>query len=224
MIVIIRGHIRNAFNTHHLKFFVHQIYSIYPNLHIYIHTWSIYSSNTSWRTIEQNDKIVTKDDIYKYFKGFEYLIKHIIIDDDTNIKLIGNLKGNICNTCCPIIGWKKYLCGKYKIVDYLKKNNLPLNEPIINFRFDLFDNSFTFKKKQIINFINNFANMNFKKNKFMFNHEERGIDNIYIGNLSTMHKLLYKLHHDLDKIIENNDEIINQEFLFFRTNEILFKT
>ena len=44
--------------------------------------------------------------------------ENIIIDDDATIQLIGNLNGNINNGPMPIIGWKNYWYGKYKIIEY----------------------------------------------------------------------------------------------------------
>jgi len=42
--------------------------------------------------------------------------------DDSKINLIGNLYGNINNGPMPIIGWKNYWYGKYKIINYLHEN------------------------------------------------------------------------------------------------------
>ena len=81
-------------------------------------------------------------------------IQHIIIDNDKDNKLIGNLDGTINHGPMPIIGWKNYWCGKYKIIDYIY--NQPQychDETVINMRFDLFSNSNNFDKNLIIDFI-----------------------------------------------------------------------
>ena len=85
MILIIRGHIRKSFENKQFYNFIKKIYEIYPTLEIYIHTWSIFANNISWREIEVNDNIVTEDTIYTYFDDLKHLIKNIIIDDDTKI-------------------------------------------------------------------------------------------------------------------------------------------
>ncbi len=69
--------------------------NIQPNIKIYILTWNIQSNSLSWRIIETDNRIVTNQIIYEYFKDFKDLIKHIIIDDDKNIKLIGNFDGKV---------------------------------------------------------------------------------------------------------------------------------
>ena len=107
IIIILRGHIRKSFDDDKLYNLIKKINLIY-NIHIYIHTWNIQQTNVSWRPIEKIDNIITKESIYNYFKDLSFLIKHIIIDDDTKIKLIGNLEGTI-GTICPLIGWKRYI-------------------------------------------------------------------------------------------------------------------
>ena len=64
------------------RFEDYEIYKIDNNLQIYIHTWNIFSNNISWRKIEADNKIVTKEIIEDYFNILSRLIKHIIIDDD----------------------------------------------------------------------------------------------------------------------------------------------
>ena len=113
MILIIRGHIRQSFETSNLIDFIKSIHHIFPDIKIYIHTWNIFSNNLSWRPIQINNTIVTEEIIYNYFGELKHLIKHIIIDNDSNIKLIGNLHGRI-NGSMPIHGWKNYWYGKYK--------------------------------------------------------------------------------------------------------------
>ena len=138
IIIILRGHIRSSFDDDKLYNLIKKIDQIY-NIHIYIHTWNIQQSNISWRNIKEINNIITKEVIFNYFKDLSHLIKHIIIEDDKNIKLIGNLTGTI-GPRCPVLGWKRYLYGLYQIINYVKDNVRP-NEFIINMRFDIFSNS-----------------------------------------------------------------------------------
>ena len=95
MILIIRGHIRNAFKTQNLYNLIEMLYNIFPELNIFIHTWNIFSNNISWREIPINGEIVSEDIICNYFGKLNNCIKHIIIEDDKNIRLHGNLEGTI---------------------------------------------------------------------------------------------------------------------------------
>ena len=79
---------------------------------------------------------------------------------------------------------------------------------IINCRFDVMSNSNNFDKAFIVNFIKNNSKTIFTKNIFLFNHECNGIDNIYIGNINTLYKLISKFFYELDDIlIKNNKEV-----------------
>ncbi len=228
MILILRGHIRNSFNNLKLYNLINQIYSdIDKDINIYIHTWNIFANNISWRQIESNNTIVTEEIIYNYFKDLKHLIKHIIIDDDTNIELIGNTDGNINNGPTPLLGWKNYWYGKYQIINYIYNHLTPdeYNTKCINMRFDLLD--LTGKNIQldsvIIYFLKKNTEMNdIKKNIFTKNVEHEGIDNIYIGNIDTIFKLTHHFYYYLDDILLKHTDTINQEKFVFRENELLF--
>lgn len=222
MILIIRGHIRNSFESKDLYNLIEELYNLFPDLKIFIHSWNIFANNISWRKININNNIVNEEIIYNYFDKLNPCIKHIIIDDDKNIQLNGNLVGNINNGPMPIIGWKNYWYGKYKIIDYIYNNCNCNDEMVINFRFDIFNNSNSFNKKIIIDFIKNNSNITFKKNIFLFNKEKNGIDNIYIGNVNTMYKLNNKFFYELDDILKKNSNVKNQERLVYRINSQLF--
>lgn len=225
MILIIRGHIRNSFDTKKLYNLVKEIYSIFPDLKIFIHTWNIFANNISWRPINANEQSVNNEIIYEYFDDLKHLIKNIIIDDDTKINLIGNLYGKINNGCMPIIGWKNYWYGKHKIIDHIynANANIDQNEMIINFRFDIMCNSNSFDEEVIVNFIKNNSKIVFTKNIFLFNDEKHyGIDNIYIGNINTMYKLSNKFFYELDDILIKNNDTVHQEYLVYRINNTLF--
>ena len=224
MILVIRGHIRKSFETKQLYDLVKELHVIFPDLKIFIHTWSIFSNNICWRDIPFNGQNVNDNIIYDYFDDLKHLIKHIIIDDDSKINLIGNLCGNINNGPMPIIGWKNYWYGKYKIIDYLYNNiDIDKNEMIVNFRFDVLDNSNSFDKSCILTFIKDNSETIFTKNIFLFNDEDHtGIDNIYIGNIDTLYKLTKKFFYELDDILIKNNDIMNQEKLVYRINNNLF--
>lgn len=222
MILIIRGHIRKSFEKKELYNLVKKLHIMIPDVKIFIHTWNIFSNNISWRKININNKSVNEKIIYDYFGDLKHLIKHIIIDDDSKIKLIGNLCGNINNGRMPIIGWKNYWYGKYKIIDYLHNINIDENEMVVNCRFDVMNNSNNLNENIIVNFIKNNSKTIFTKNVFLYNCEKNGIDNIYIGNINTQYKLISKFFYELDYILIENNNTINQERLVYRINNILF--
>ena len=222
MIIVIRGHVRNSFETNQLYNFIEELHNIYPDLKIFIHTWNIFANNISWRNIDVNSAQVNEERINNYFGKLSNCIKHIIIDNDKDIKLIGNLVGTINNGPMPIIGWKNYWYGKYKIIDYIYNQQKYDEETVVNLRFDLFSNSNNFDKNLIIDFIKKNNEIKFTKNQFLFDYEANGIDNIYIGNINTMYKLTNKFFYELDDILCKNNNTRNQERLVYRINEQIF--
>ena len=221
MILMVRGHIRNSFETKDFYLLVKELHEMYPDLKIFIHTWNIFANNISHRPIIVNNQNVDNQIIYDYFDDLKNLIQNIIIDDDSKINLIGNVSGNI--GCNPMIGWKNYWYGKYRAIEDISNKNINKNEIVVNLRFDIMNNSISFSKDKIVDFIKNNSEVIFTKNAFIFDNEQNfGIDNIYIGNIETMHKLTNKFFYELDEILIQNQNIGAPEYLVYRVNNALF--
>jgi hypothetical protein len=218
MILVLRGHIRDAFQTKYLKHLIKNIYEIDPQLQIYIHTWNVFSNNISWRRIESNNTRVSTNTIYNYFGELSPLIKYIMIDDDSKIQLIGNVSGKINDYKMPILGWKNYWYGKFQIINYLYLQNI--QGTIINMRFDIMVNKCNrLTNDQIIPFIRKNKNNEFTKNKFIYDEEHSGIDNIYMGNIHTMYKLTHRFYYHLDDILQTHHQNVQENLVFIVNNE-----
>ena len=218
IIIILRGHIRNSFDDDRLYNLIKKI-SLNYKITIFIHTWNIQQSSISWRKVDQINNIITIDTINNYFKDLTPLIKNIIIDDDKKIKLIGKTEGTIGLTC-PLIGWKRYIYGLYTSINNVR--NYTTKDFIINLRFDILSNSNIISEEQLINFINDNVNNVFKKNIFIYNKLQFGLDNAFCGDSTTMYKLCKYFNENLDYIVSKNKFISNQEFLLFIENELIF--
>ena len=156
------------------------------------------------------------------FDDMKGLIQEIIIEDDKTINVIGDIDGTIKNMRVPILGWKYYCHGVYKITECVYKK-IDVNEFVINTRFDVLDNSYSFKEDQIIHFIQKNIGKKCKKNVFISEQEILGIDNIYIGTVATVYTLVRPFQFELDNIIRKYNDVRNPEFLFFRMNNDLFE-
>jgi len=222
MIVILRGHIRNSFNDLQLYNFIKYLTQKYV-LDIYIHTWSIKQNNISWRIINNDFTEINKKYIKDYFKDLFKFVRKIIIEDEITINLLGNLNGKILSSKTSILGWKRYIYGQYKMLEYINDLIENKNDFVLNTRFDLFTNSYVFPFDEIIFFINNNYKKSFTKNLFLRNGEYCGIDNIILGNISTNFLLFSYLNFNLDKIIlDENQNLIHPEFIISRVNNKLF--
>jgi len=192
----------------------------YP-IEFYIHTWNVQSSSTSWRHVEQNNEPVTEERIHNYFRDLSKFIKHIIIDDDSKVELIGKTDGLIARSLAPLKGWKYYWYGKYKICEFLFNNIDPNVKPVVSMRFDVFGNSVGFSSDQILNFIAKYKDHNFKTNAFVTEGSYIGCDNLYMGSISTMYHLTKQFHYDMDRILDANQHIGNQELLAPIINQLI---
>jgi len=223
MILVLRGHIRESFKNNDLLHLIKNIYKICPDLSIYIHTWDVISNNISWRKIKENKNIVNNELIYDYFREVKSLIKHIIIENDKNVILCGKKTGQLFNCNMPIVGWKNYWYGKYKIINYLHENIENKNTAIINCRFDVLQNSYSIYENNILRFIYTNKNTEFVGNEFIFDTTTEGIDNIYMGSVKTMYILTQCFHTDLDKISSMFPQLKNQEYSVFILNNFILK-
>jgi len=227
MIILLRGHIRNAFETRDLYNLIKDIKNLHDSLEIYIHTWIIYSSNLSWRPIKTDIREVKERKIVNYFADLSIYIKKIIIEDDTKIVLIGSKTGLICSSKCPLIGWKYMWHGIYNGIKHIKEANTK-EQYVINMRFDILNNSFSKTHAEIMEFYCFNSNIKeFKKNIFYNNKIEgikhiRGIDNFYIGSINTMFTLIEHFYSNLDSILVYYPSNKCQESLVYLENEKIF--
>lgn len=242
MIIIIRGHIRNALDGPELYNLVHELSNQYP-VSVYIHTWNVKRSELSWREMHADNTVVTEDTICDYFGDSRCLIRHIIIDDETTVPLMGNTRGNIGIGSCPLLAWKYYWYGKYKIMDYILKTvtrengtgtaqPLQYSDPALNLRFDFFAVYGNGKEKgktscktsitSTLDFIRSCPERT-TINTFRRYDVFRGIDNIYMGNIDTMYDLANRFHTKLDSILAKpeNVNVVYQEFLVYNETKTM---
>jgi hypothetical protein len=217
MKLIIRGHIRNAFETDQLCHLVQRLCVLFPTLTLFIHTWNVFANDLSHRHIRRNDANVSEQTIRAYFGPWAERIRCVLIDDDQTIVLHGSIHGNVAASRMPLRGWKNYWYGKFRIIEHMQHVECDVDgdeeEMIINTRFDVMSGHFSLTETQIMAFIEtNSSHRTFLRNVFI--HEDSfGLDNLYVGNRRTMHRLAQAFHYNLDDIISKNPGTGCQEFL-----------
>ena len=222
MILILRGHIRNSFKTPYLKQWGADMHQRCPDLKIYVHTWNVFANTISWRRIQGDSTPVTKETVFRYFGEWSSLIQHVIVDDDSTITLIGNTVGKINNYMAPIRGWKNYWYGKYQIIHHLK--DISPDEMIVNTRFDVMMNPYNaLTHGQLLSFIQENKEAAFTKNKFMYDEQHSGIDNIYLGNIRTMYPLIHHFYYHLDDILQKYPIDVQENMVFLVNEELSSK-
>jgi hypothetical protein len=222
MLFLIRGHIRNGFDTEDLYNFVKQMYQLYK-VDIYIQTWSVFSNSISWRPIPNNPIKVTDEIIRAYFKDIP--IKSILILDDTKITITGNTSGVVKNSGIPIIGWKNMWYGKATIADHIAESEHS-DTLLINTRFDLFCNSNNPTVANLLLFVEKNNNTTPTSLIFMSSLACCGIDNFYITTVAINRTLSQHFNTSLDEIMARPEygSIGNPEKLVFYENARIFRT
>lgn len=216
MILIIRGHVRNSFDSDKLYNLLKDIYNKNNDLEIYIFTWSVFSTSLSWRGVEANSNQVTPDTIYAYFKDLKSIIKCIEIVDETIVKLTGNITGTVSKSPMPLKGWKFMLYSMFYFMDVLMKQNIDKETNIVITRFDLLVVPYNaISHKYLVDFIENNKNTTspivFTNQKYELHY---GCDNIMIGSFKILYKLLYNLHFHLDDVLSRHPPCKHQEYYF----------
>ena len=220
--VLLRGHIRETFKNKILFDFLKELCDLY-NVRLYIHTWNVYSTNLSWRKIENIIVNVSMLDIRTYLSGLNCEIKSIEIDNDNKIDLIGDITGNIFSTLLPKLAWKRMWYGINKMAQIINNSEDP-GTLVINTRFDLFNNSCSQDKTdRLIRLIDKNIGVNLTENKFLYSSDNLiGADNYYVGLPSLMYKLSNNFHTNLDEINNRYINIYFQEVTVFYENNVLF--
>lgn len=204
MDLFLRGHIRNAFGNRGLYDVVNRLVHDYPSMRIYIRTWNTMEASSSWRKLRQpRMNSVDEDLILDYFCGLENYIKGIQIDTEEAIhpRLVGELSGNIANTACPKIPWKRMWAQKYFGLQTINKTSK--KEHIINTRFDILSlpGKFKFTYHRMDDMIQEIIE---EGDNWLFDQREAGVDNFYIGRKDLMIKHHAEFHNNLDGILANN--------------------
>ena len=193
MIIALRGHIRESFNSDKLYNLFCYIVNKYPETKIYIHTWNIVQTDASWRPMGRDETVVTEEFIKNYFKKISNNIAHIIIEDDSKIEL---------HSKKPLkIFWKRYLYGKSTLLNLIKERESD-DSLVLTARFDIMDNTVCPTLYHIESWISN-SEKRFRKNtnKLYFLLPSLGCDNIYMGSVDNMHKLISNNYYNADRII-----------------------
>jgi hypothetical protein len=175
----------------------------------------------SWRAIENDPTEITNETIEAYFKDLFKFVREIIIEDDADIELHGNLDGKLASSKTNIIGWKRYIYGKYIVIKHVYDTSDDKDEFLLNIRFDLFTNSFVFPRDEITKFIDANYGINHTDNMFMREGFYCGIDNIIIGSVKSQYNLVSTIHFGLDTILDNNKTLQNPEFVVPLANDML---
>jgi len=179
---MIRGHIRESFQTKTLYNFLKKLESLYT-VDFYLHTWHKSEARSSWRKLSPNMFDVNEKLIADYLKNIKF--KKLIINNDYKIDIVGEKEGKV--GLMPLIAWKRMWYGKYEIINYVYKENIQY-DAVLNFRWDNFiclssnkiitEDMLFYNIKKYLLMIDPINKIYFIKDVLFY-----GVDNYYIGKI-----------------------------------------
>lgn len=216
--LLLRGHVRNSFNNKAFYLLLKQITHDFET-DIYIHTWNVVQTSLSWRGMHNDHTEVNENFLKNYFEDVWDNVKHVIIEDETKITLLGNTEGNIGATPCPVRAYKNMFYGKLQVAEYVY-NNVPHHETAVQTRFDILTNSNSTPPENIFNFLSSPPKTD-ERIKFisMDPNPRCGIENIYMSSVENIYKFINWFYLNFDQVYEKHNRTWNQEFpVFFERN------
>jgi len=205
-VLLLRGHIRNAFDDQRLLHFVRSL-----DVDVYIHTWAETEAKSSWRPLDRSKvRMVTEAMIRSYFVGVK--LRSIVIENDEHGYLLGSQSGNVGGI--PKVAWKRMWLGMFQGMSEVRAAGADL---VINMRMDNFqcwqslksglDESAIVAKLDAVSRGDDCPLIHGLNRHY-------GCDNVMIGAVDMLWRLVCKFHFDLDWILERNYSFTdNQEYL-----------
>ena len=213
--LIIRGHVRDGLFSVSLKHHIDYMQQHGHEVDLFLHSWSESEAQSSYRELDRSHVFkVTPEYLSAYFKG--YNVKKILVQDESQIKLHGNLDGNVSSTKCPVIAWKRMWAGKYKIMKYVYDEHRGGYDQAITTRYDLFTNPMCITPNSVLKSIVNVNQPLSFRYPLCKQLGMVGIDNYYCGNIAKMFKLTGDFYKDLDRISEQYPSLSHQEEMVYK--------
>jgi hypothetical protein len=234
MNLIIRGHVRDSFKDNRLHDLLCSALQLRPELKVFVHAWNVKQTSLSWRKMKDDLSSVNEHIIREYFDD-HICIKKIMIEDDTNVNLLGRVNGTVASTSCPIKGYKLMFYGMLKGSEMVSENSKP-EEITIQTRFDILSNWVRADSDSILNFFKEVPSSE-EPIRFMIrpgrNKRERdlrfdrwmkygpeyerhwtcGVENIFMATVKNMKDFLDHMYINFDSINEKYSRFNHQEWL-----------
>jgi hypothetical protein len=209
----IRGHLRNGLTDDQLKNYIALLKQNHE-VDIFLHTWKESEAKSSYRTLDHSKAFSVTPKIIKEYFG-DLPIKKIIIDDDSQLELHGNLEGIIPNSKIPVLAWKRMWAGQFKQISHLYHNHRYDYDRVVNTRYDFFTHKLCYTPvKNLLKITNESSKLSVKYPKYY--RYMLGVDNYYAGELETIYDLIGDFHYRLDDILEKHPIRRYQEELFYK--------
>jgi hypothetical protein len=212
---IIRGHIRDGLFNSGLKSYLDYLSNEGHTIDLYLQTWTENEAKSSYRELDRSHIFkVTPELLRAYFNGYD--VKTVMVQDDSRLKLKGDIDGLVGSSKCPKIAWKRMWAGKVAIAKYLYDNGGENYDRVVNTRYDMFTNPICITPNIILNKITKQSQNLAFRYPLCQNGGMVGIDNYYVGSSHAMLQLASDFHTSLDAISEIYSDVAHQEEMVCR--------
>lgn len=210
----IRGHLRNGLQDSRLNDYINFLKKRNHEIHLFLHTWKESEAKSSYKKLNRSNIFsVDKVQLSNYFS--DQTIKLIVIEDDTRLKLHGNLDGNIPGSSCPLIAWKRMWAGKFNLVSHLYHNHTYDYDLVVNTRYDKFTTPVCYTPtKNLLKLTTAGRGLGLKYPQY--HRLLKGVDNYYVGDIQSMYDITSSFHYSLDDITKKYTARNFQEELFYK--------
>lgn len=215
--LILRGHVRSSFDDDGLRRLTREIQESF-DLKVYVQTWNIVQNSLSWRSIPYIHSPVDEELVRKYLKGIR--VEEVIVLDDLRISHVGETRGKVGRTLCPVLGWKNMYYGMLSAARRVLEREGP-GGITAQMRLDVLCNSFVRPKGEIIDFMSRdwdvieSGSQPGERMRFLRMECFLGVDNISMARTEDMHRFTSYMYHDMDRILRVHRDTINQEHIAF---------
>jgi hypothetical protein len=212
--LVIRGHVRDGLFSTGLKQHIDYMQQRGHKVDLFLHSWSESEARCSYRKLDRSHLFtITPEYLNAYFKGCT--VKKILVQDDSALKLHGNLTGTVSSTKCPVIAWKRMWAGKYEIIKYVYDTYCGDYDRVISTRYDMFTNSVCYTPvKNLLALSDDVSKLSLKYPKYY--RLLKGVDNYYAGTVETLHSISYDFHYSLDNILQGKSVKAFHEEIFYK--------
>jgi len=210
----IRGHLRGGLQDTRLNDYINLLKQNGHTVDLFLHTWSVSEAKSSYRKLDYSGIFtVEKTHLSDYFHN--QTIKRVCIEDDSHLKLHGNLEGVIPGSPCPILAWKRMWAGKFNLVSHLYHNHTYDYDLVVNTRYDKFTTQVCYTPtKNLLKMTTVGNGLSLKYPQYY--RQFKGIDNYYAGDIKSMYDITSAFHYSLDDIVKKYKVRALQEELFYK--------
>ena len=220
--LVLRGHIRDAFDNERLRQFLFHIANDHRLcVHLYVQTWTHLEAqrHCSWRPLEDVslNTDVTVETLRAYIPIPAYGLR-IMRDEDA--MLVGGSDGFVGGT--SKLGWKRMWYGIYTIVNDIR-NGAFVYDNVLSLRFDFFGDYVTGRHVEdygrVISgedLVEWAATTNPTTISFLTDSACTGVDNCYMGPITRMFTLCACFHFNLDHTCSDVGVEYNHEKMVYK--------